>query len=58
MVTRLIFVSCGQLNEEERSLGHRIKADIDATDGYEGYFADTVQDFTGLEDTVSYRERE
>lgn len=48
MATRLIFVSCGQLHEEERSLGRRIKAEIDATDGYEGYFADAVQGLTGL----------
>lgn len=46
MGTRLIFVSCGQLIEEERTLGRRIKAEIDAVDGYEGYFADAVQDFT------------
>jgi hypothetical protein len=49
---RLIFVSCGQLNEEEQVLGRRIKAEIDATDGYEGYFADSVQDFTGLADHI------
>jgi hypothetical protein len=52
MVTRLIFVSCGQLTEEERTLGRRIKAEIDTTDGYEGYFADAVQDFTGLADHI------
>ncbi len=52
MVTRLIFVSCGQLTEEERTLGRLIKAEIDATGGYEGYFADIVQDFTGLADHI------
>lgn len=52
MVARLIFVSCGQLTEEERTLGRRIKAAIDAADGYEGYFADAVQDLTGLADHI------
>lgn len=52
MVTRLIFVSCGQLTEEERTLGQQIKAKIDSVDGYEGYFADTVQDFAGLADHI------
>jgi hypothetical protein len=52
MVSRLIFVSCGQLTEEERTLGRRIKAEIDAAGGYEGYFADAVQDFTGLADHI------
>lgn len=52
MITRLIFVSCGQLTEEERTLGRRIKAEIDAADGYEGYFADAVQDFSGLADHI------
>ncbi len=48
MPARLIFVSCGQLTEEERNLGQRIKAEIDATEGYHGYFADCVQDLSGL----------
>ena len=52
MVARLIFVSCGQLSEEERTLGRRIKAEIDATDGHEGYFAEAVHDFTGLADHI------
>lgn len=52
MANRLIFVSCGQLSAEERTLGRRIKAEIDATNGYEGYFADTVQNFAGLADHI------
>lgn len=48
MTDRLIFVSCGQLRQEESRLGQRIKAEIDATPGFKGYFADTVQDLTGL----------
>jgi len=45
---RLIFVSCGQLRPEERRLGQRIKSEIDATHGFKAYFADTVQDLSGL----------
>jgi hypothetical protein len=45
---RLIFVSCGQLRQEENQLGQRIKAEIDATPGFKAYFADTVQDLAGL----------
>lgn len=52
MVKRLIFASCGQRTKEERTLGLRIKTEIDATDGYEGYFAGTVQDFAGLAEHI------
>lgn len=52
MTNRLIFVSCGQRTDEERTLGRRIKAEIDATNGYEGYFADTVQNFAALADHI------
>src|SRR3989304_5614435 len=52
MANRLIFVSCGQLTADERTLGRLIKAEIDATNGYEGYFADTVQDLAGLADHI------
>ncbi len=48
MADRLIFVSCGQLRPEERRLGQRIKSEIDATAGFKAYFADTVQDLSGL----------
>jgi hypothetical protein len=48
MTKKLIFVSCGQLTEDERSLGTLIKAIIDATAGFEAYFAQTVQDFETL----------
>ena len=48
MTDRLIFVSCGQLRPEEKQLGQRIKSQIDATPGFKGYFADTVQDLSGL----------
>ena len=48
MADRLIFVSCGQLRPEEKRLGERIKVEIDATPGFKAYFADTVQDLSGL----------
>jgi hypothetical protein len=48
MDKKLIFVSCGQLTEEERTLGIRIKAIIDATAGFEAYFVQAVQDFETL----------
>lgn len=48
MADRLIFVSCGQLRQEERRLGQRIRSEIDATPGFKAYFADTVQDLSGL----------
>lgn len=44
----MIFVSCGQLRPEEKRLGQRIKSEIDATPGFKAYFADTVQDLSGL----------
>jgi hypothetical protein len=45
---RLIFVSCGQLRPEEKRLGQRITSEIDAVPGFKAYFADTVQDLSGL----------
>lgn len=48
MARRLIFVSCGQLRDEEKKLGNRIVAEINAVDGFEAYFADNVQDLAGL----------
>ena len=48
MPDRLIFVSCGQLRPEEKRLGQRIKSEIEATPGFKAYFADAVQDLSGL----------
>ncbi len=45
---RLIFVSCGQLTEEEKQLGSAVKSLIDDTEGFEAYFAETVHDLTAL----------
>lgn len=52
MADRLIFVSCGQLRPEESLLGQRIKAAIDATAGFSAYFADSVQDLSGLSEHI------
>lgn len=48
MAKKLIFVSCGQLTEDEKTVGLLIKTTIDATAGFEGYFAQAVQDFEAL----------
>ncbi|MGH8057527.1 MAG: hypothetical protein ACREOH_09870 [Candidatus Entotheonellia bacterium] len=45
---KLIFVSCGQLTDEEKSLGLSVKAAIDATPGFEAYFAESVHDLEAL----------
>lgn len=52
MTKRLIFISCGQLTELERDLGRLIKNEVDATDEFEGYFADTVQSLQALSSHV------
>ena len=52
MANRLVFVSCGQLRSEERQLGQRIKTEIDATDGFKAYFADSVQSLSGLSEHI------
>lgn len=48
MSNRLIFVSCGQLTDEEKSVGLAVKATIDATPGFEAYFAESVHDLDAL----------
>jgi hypothetical protein len=45
---RLIFVSCGQLTTEEKSLGLAVKSAIDTTLGFEAYFAESVHDLEAL----------
>jgi hypothetical protein len=45
---KLIFVSCGQLTDEEKQLGNAVKSLIDGTDDFEAYFAETVHDLTAL----------
>lgn len=48
MGKNLIFVSCGQFTEAEKTLGVLVKAVIDGTPGFEAYFAETVQDVEAL----------
>lgn len=48
MSKSLIFVSCGQLTEAEKTLGALLKVVIDGTPGFEAYFAETVHDFEAL----------
>ncbi len=48
MSNRQIFVSCGQLTENEKSLGTRVKDAIDSANGFEAYFAERVQDLESL----------
>jgi hypothetical protein len=48
MSRSLIFVSCGQLTEAEKTLGTLLEAVIDGAPGFEAYFAETVHDFEAL----------
>jgi hypothetical protein len=48
MAKKLIFVSCGQLTDDEKTLGLLIKTTIDATAGFEAYFAQAAQDLEAL----------
>jgi hypothetical protein len=48
MANRLIFISCGQLTEAEKSLGVLIKTVVDGTPGFQAYFAETVHDLDSL----------
>lgn len=48
MANNLIFVSCGQATKPEKDLGVRVKAKVDATPGFEAYFAETVHDLDTL----------
>ncbi|MBI4668613.1 MAG: hypothetical protein HY747_05425 [Elusimicrobia bacterium] len=52
MNKKLIFVSCGQQNNQERDLGLAIKNLIDNTDGYEGYFAQDVSSLEALTNNI------
>jgi len=45
---RLIFVSCGQVTEEEKQLGTAVKNLIDSMEGFQAYFAEEVHDLTAL----------
>ena len=48
MSEKLIFVSCGQETDEERSLGTAAKNFIDNIPGFRSYFAESVHDLDAL----------
>jgi len=52
MNNRIIFVSCGQVTEPEKSLGTMVKDMIDDIPGFEAYFAESVHDVDGLSENV------
>ena len=49
---KLIFVSCGQQTDEEKSLGIQVKQAIDSASGFEAYFAQSVQDLDSLSHNI------
>jgi hypothetical protein len=52
MADKLIFISCGQLTDAEKSVGVLIKALVDATPGFKAYFAESVHDLDSLAHNV------
>jgi hypothetical protein len=48
MLENLIFVSCGQATDEEKSLGLRIKDAIERMPGFQAYFAEAVHELDAL----------
>ncbi len=48
MEKNLIFVSCGQATEQEKTVGVHVKTMIDASPSLEAYFAETVHDLDAL----------
>jgi hypothetical protein len=52
MLKKLIFISCGQLTEIEKSLGVLLKTLVDQTPGFQAYFAETVHDLDALSNNV------
>jgi hypothetical protein len=52
MGEELIFVSCGQLTPEEKTLGILLKTAIDGTPGFRAYCAQAVHDLEGLTTNV------
>ena len=48
MSERLIFVSCGQLTDAEKRLGHAVQEAIDSHSGFKAYFAESVQSLATL----------
>jgi hypothetical protein len=58
MSNRIIFISCGQYRPEEKKLGRDIVRLVNGIPGMEAYFADEVQDLTGLDSNMLRKLRE
>ena len=58
MSEKLIFVSCGQHTDEEKSIGAAVKSLIDNTPGFKAYFAETVHDLDALAANIFYALRD
>jgi hypothetical protein len=52
MAKKLIFISCGQLTETEKSVGVLLKAVVEGIPGFQAYLAETVHDLDGLAHNV------
>ena len=52
MSEKLIFISCGQLTDEEKQIGLEVGSYIDSISGFKSYLAESVQDLTGLSDSI------
>lgn len=52
MSEKIIFISCGQEIDEEKSLGTATKNLIDKTPGFRAYFAETVHDLDALASNI------
>lgn len=48
MTDKLIFVSCGQFSDAEKTVGVLLKSAIDRTSGFRAYFAEAVHDLESL----------
>ena len=49
---KLIFVSCGQLTDEEKKLGQDVEYVINEKEGFRPYRAEVIQDLRGLEQHI------
>lgn len=48
----LIFISCGQFTEAEKSLGNAIAKMVKSVTGFDAFFAEQVQDLNGLDTNI------
>ena len=52
LLSRKVFISCGQFHPNERQIGKQIKQIIDSKYGFEGYFAENQQSLDGLTSNI------